>query len=124
MRSEERRYILESWNATQVSYPSVNVVTLFEEQAHKQSETVAAVFAEQHISYGELNRRANQLAHHLRSLGVGPDVLVGLSVPRSLDLGNWLARYPQGRGSLCATGSGFQPSDWPLCCEMQASRSC
>ncbi|KYF67459.1 AMP-binding protein, partial [Sorangium cellulosum] len=44
------------------------------------------VFEGQRLTYSELNERANQLAHHLRSLGVGPEVLVGLCVERSLEL--------------------------------------
>src|SRR6185436_4069831 len=49
-------------------------------------QTPAIVFDDQSISYSELNRRANQLAHYLRSLGVGPDVPVGICLDRSLDL--------------------------------------
>jgi len=50
------------------------------------SDQVAVVFEQQTLTYGELNRRANQLAHHLRELGVGPDVLVALFVERSLEM--------------------------------------
>src|SRR5262249_31258378 len=56
---------------------------LFEAQAERTPEAVAVVCGEQALTYRELNRRANRLAHHLRGLGVGPDVPVGLYVGRS-----------------------------------------
>jgi len=59
---------------------------LFEEQVEKTPEAVAAIFAGEQLTYRELNRRANQLAHYLRSLGVGAEVLVGICVERSLEM--------------------------------------
>jgi amino acid adenylation domain-containing protein/thioester reductase-like protein len=59
---------------------------LIEQQAQQTPESVAIAFEQQQISYGQLNRRANQLAHHLRSLGVAPGVLVSLCVERSIDM--------------------------------------
>ena len=59
---------------------------MIEAQAARTPDRVAVVVAQQHLTYGELNRRANQLARHLRGLGVGPDVLVGLLTERSLDM--------------------------------------
>ena len=59
---------------------------LFEARAAEMPEAVAVSDAESCLSYGELNTRANQLAHHLQSLGVGPNVLVGLCVQRSVEL--------------------------------------
>ncbi|MGK3966667.1 amino acid adenylation domain-containing protein [Sorangium sp. So ce118] len=78
---------LEAWNDTAADRPSDELVhELFEAQAERTPEAVAVVFGAQSLTYRELNRRANQLAHHLRSLGVGPEVLVGLCVERSLDM--------------------------------------
>jgi amino acid adenylation domain-containing protein len=59
---------------------------LFEVQAGRTPDQVAVVFEQQTLTYGELNRRANQLAHHLRELGVGPEVLVAVFVERSLEM--------------------------------------
>ena len=59
---------------------------LIEEQTRRTPDQVAVVFERQTWTYGELNRRANQLAHHLRQTGVGPDVLVALFVERSLEM--------------------------------------
>jgi amino acid adenylation domain-containing protein/thioester reductase-like protein len=59
---------------------------LIESQAHRTPQSVAIVFEQQQISYGQLNHRANQLAHHLRHLGVAPGVLVGLCVERSIEM--------------------------------------
>ncbi|WP_286953190.1 AMP-binding protein, partial [Pseudomonas sp. UBA7336] len=59
---------------------------LFEQQAARQPQAPALTFAERTLSYAELNVEANRLAHHLRGLGVGPDVLVGIAAERSVDM--------------------------------------
>src|SRR5581483_4078832 len=75
------------WNNTSREYPRYSCVhQLFEEQAARRGDCVAVAFDDQKLSYAELNRRANQLARYLRERGVGPDVLVGLCVERSLDM--------------------------------------
>ncbi len=83
----ERRQLLVQWNDTKVDYPPCACIQEpFEVQAAQTPDRVAVVFERQTLSYGELNRRANQLAHHLKGLGVGPNVLVGLCVKRSLEM--------------------------------------
>ena len=83
----ERRQILVEWNATGAPYPQDKCVhELFEAQAAKTPDAVAVVFGEEEVSYGELNTRANRLAHRLRKLGIGPEVLVGLFVERSVEM--------------------------------------
>ncbi len=78
---------LAAWNTTQQDYRrDVYVPQLVASQAHMTPEAVALVVDDQPLKYRELNRRANQLAHHLHTLGVGPNVLVGLCVERSFDL--------------------------------------
>ena len=83
----ERRRILVEWNATQAPYPHDKCVhELFEEQVAKTPDVVAVIFEEEEVSYGELNARANRLAHRLRKLGVGPEMLVGLFIERSVEM--------------------------------------
>ena len=83
----ERRRVVYEWNDTAVDYPADKCVhELFEEQALKSPEAVAVVFEEQELSYGELNRRANRLAHYLRQLGVRPDARVAICVERGLEM--------------------------------------
>ena len=83
----ERRQELDEWNRTGREYPKDKCVHhLFEEQAQRTPGSVAAVFESRELTYGELNRRANQLAHHLLAAGVGPGALVGLRVERSLEM--------------------------------------
>jgi amino acid adenylation domain-containing protein/FkbH-like protein/non-ribosomal peptide synthase protein (TIGR01720 family)/FkbM family methyltransferase len=82
----EQQQLLVEWNDTQVDYPQDKCIhQLFEEQVERTPDAVAVVFEQQQLTYSELNCRANQLAHYLRSFGVGADVLVGICVERSLD---------------------------------------
>ena len=87
LQVDERHRVLTEWNRTQTEFPPVaSLQHLFEAQAEQTQEAAAVVFEGQQLSYGELNRRANQLAHHLQSLGVGPESRVGLYVERSLEM--------------------------------------
>ncbi|BAY50137.1 amino acid adenylation domain-containing protein (plasmid) [Scytonema sp. HK-05] len=82
----EQQQLLVEWNDTQADYLQHKCIhQLFEEQVERIPDAVAVVFGNQQLTYGELNSRANQLAHYLKSLGVGADVLVGLYVERSLE---------------------------------------
>jgi len=83
----ERRQILEEWNETEAEYPRERCVhELFEEQVERSPEAVALVYEDRQLSYGELNARANRLARHLRSLGVGPECRVAICLERSVEL--------------------------------------
>ncbi|MDQ2903651.1 MAG: amino acid adenylation domain-containing protein [Chloroflexota bacterium] len=85
--TEMEQLQLTAWNATRQDYPrNTCVPQLVAKQAAATPDAVALVAGDQALSYGELNRRANQLAHYLQTLGVGPNVLVGLCVERSLDM--------------------------------------
>ncbi|MFC4159172.1 amino acid adenylation domain-containing protein [Chitinimonas lacunae] len=78
---------LAAWNETARDYPHDRCTyQLFEAQAAERPDAVAVLFGEQTLSYSELNRRANRLAHHLVGLGVGPDTLVALCLDRSLEM--------------------------------------
>jgi len=84
---EELRRVLYDWNATDLDYPyELTLADLFERQAARSPETTAICDEQAQITYGELDKRANQMAHYLRSLGVGPGTLVGVSLPRCIDL--------------------------------------
>ena len=79
--------LLVTWNATACAYPDDRCVhQLFEEQALLQPDAIALVHEDSQLSYGELNRRANRLAHCLRARGVGADVRVGVCMERSPEL--------------------------------------
>ncbi|KAF9555870.1 hypothetical protein EC968_008600, partial [Mortierella alpina] len=81
---EERRLLLEDWNATRESYPDeLCLHQLFEQQVERTPEAVAIVHGDLSLTYDELNTRANFLAHRLIDLGVKPDTLVAICVERS-----------------------------------------
>ncbi len=83
----ERKLILSEWNDTGREYPRNKCIfELFESQAERNPEAIALVFESERLTYKELNKRANQLAHHLRKLGVGPEVLVGICLERSVEM--------------------------------------
>jgi amino acid adenylation domain-containing protein len=82
----ERRQVLQEWNRTRVEYGQRCAHELFEEQVGRTPAAVAVEYEGKQLTYAELNRRANQLAHHLRSLGVGPEVRVGICMERSLEM--------------------------------------
>ena len=84
--AEERESILAGWNATGREVLPGSLPFLFAAQAGKRPDATAVVFERGRLSYGELDRRSNQLAHHLRGLGVGPETVVGLCLERSLEL--------------------------------------
>ncbi|HZF07810.1 MAG TPA: amino acid adenylation domain-containing protein, partial [Thermoanaerobaculia bacterium] len=86
----ERRQVVVEWNRTAVDWGPVRPAhELFREQAERTPEAVAVVAGadgERCLSYGELDRQAGRLARHLRTLGVGPEVRVGLCLPRGPEL--------------------------------------
>ncbi|MCL5996769.1 MAG: amino acid adenylation domain-containing protein [Chloroflexi bacterium] len=83
----ERQQVLVVWNDTAAAYPSeLCAHQLFEIQAQLHPNAPALLFKGAVMTYGELDRRANQLAHYLRSLGVGPEKLTGICVERSPEM--------------------------------------
>jgi amino acid adenylation domain-containing protein len=87
LRDEEQEQILVHWNSTAVEYPRGKCLRqLFEEQVDRTPEAVAIVFEEEQLTYKDLNDKAQRLANHLKTLGVGPESLVGLCVERSLEM--------------------------------------
>ncbi|NEO15578.1 MAG: amino acid adenylation domain-containing protein [Moorea sp. SIO3E8] len=87
MTEPELDQILVQWNNTRTDYPNDKCIhQLFEEQVENNPNAIAVVFEEQKLTYGELNSKANQLAHYLQTLGVEPDVPVGICLERSLEM--------------------------------------
>jgi amino acid adenylation domain-containing protein len=83
----ERRQLLSAWNATTVPYPREQCMhELFEAQVIRTPQATAVEYEGTTLTYAELNRQANQLAHHLRARGVEPDARVGICLDRSLEL--------------------------------------
>lgn len=83
----ERHQVLVEWNSTGADFPRDRMIhELFESQAERSPEAVAVVFGQRQISYGELDRRASQLAACLRDRGVGPESLVAICIDRSLEM--------------------------------------
>ncbi len=84
---DEQRQLVDGWNQTGSEYPrDACIHHLFEEHAAATPDAIAVELGEERLTYGELNGRANRLAHHLKRMGVGPEVVVGLCLDRSTDL--------------------------------------
>jgi len=102
---DERARILYDWNATERDHDTGTCVPqLFEQRAGRTPDAVAVAAGEQRLSYTELNERANQLAHFLRGLGVGPESRVGVCLERSPDLLVALL-------AVLKAGGGYVPAD-------------
>ncbi|MEQ1862554.1 MAG: amino acid adenylation domain-containing protein [Chthoniobacteraceae bacterium] len=87
LTADEQRQLIREWNPrATVDAPEKTLHQLFAGQAARTPDAVAVCCDDARLTYAELDRRAAQLAHHLRALGVGPEVIVGLCVERSLDL--------------------------------------
>jgi non-ribosomal peptide synthetase component F len=87
LSEREQRQLLIEWNDTRADYPSDRCIhQLFEAQVERTPDAIAVVFEDQKLTYRELNKRANQVAHYLQKLGVKPEVLVGICTERSLSM--------------------------------------
>jgi surfactin family lipopeptide synthetase C len=106
----ERRQLLVEWNQTETSYPRDKCIhELFESQADETPDALAVVFQDQQLTYRELNRRANQLAYHLKKLGAGPEAPIGICLERSVEM-------LVGLLAILKAGGAYQPLD-PACPE-------
>jgi amino acid adenylation domain-containing protein len=122
MTESQLNQVLYEWNQTRVDVPDTSTHKLFEQQVERDPEAVAVVGGGASLTYGELNRRANQVAHFLRRHGVGPEVLVGVCLRRSPQLvvallGVWKAggayvpldsEYPEERLSFMVSDAGVR----------------
>jgi surfactin family lipopeptide synthetase C len=83
----ERQQILYEWNDTSAPFPEDKCVhQIFESQVERTPKATALIFENEQLSYQELNRRANQLAHYLRGKGAGPEVVIGLLLEHSWEM--------------------------------------
>jgi len=83
---QERHQILVEWNDTAHPLPETTLPELFESQVTKTPDATAVVFENTSLTYAQLNARANQLAHYLIKLGIGPKDIVAIALPRSLEM--------------------------------------
>ncbi len=87
LKDEERQQLLVEWNDTRIEFPERQAVhELFEIQAARTPDAIALVCGSERLTYQQLNQRANQLAHYLRRLGVGPEQRVGICLPRTAEM--------------------------------------
>src|SRR5205823_11403866 len=87
LSESESRQLLVEWNNTAAEFSdNACIHELFETQVARTPDAIAAEFQGQQLTYRELNSRGNQLAHYLKKQGVGPEVLVGICVERSLEM--------------------------------------
>jgi amino acid adenylation domain-containing protein len=108
LSGSEINQLLVDWNSTGRHYPDGQCVhELFEMQAAQTPDAVALRFQDQALTYAELNARANQLAHRLRAMGVGPDRLVGICVQRSVEMVVGLLGILKAGGAYVPLDAGY-----------------
>jgi amino acid adenylation domain-containing protein len=105
MSDTEKRRVLVELNDTSADYPQDRCLhELFDDQVRRAPDAIAAIFRGQELSYGELSARANRVAWHLASMGVGPDVMAGIFLDRGFDL-------PVGLLGILKAGGAYLPLD-------------
>jgi len=105
LTESETNLLLSEWNHTKIDYPSNKCVhELIEDQVNLNPDSLAVRFKERQLTYKELNEKANQLGHYLRKMGVGPDVLVGIHMERSVEM-------VVGILGILKAGGGYLPLD-------------
>ncbi|RAT01213.1 non-ribosomal peptide synthetase, partial [Bacillus cereus] len=100
----EKNTVLEKWNGGFQIVPEMTLSQLFEKQAHINPNAIAVVFENKKLTYEELNRKANKIARFLIAKGIGPDQLVALAMPRSLNMVVSLL-------AVLKAGAGYLPLD-------------
>ena len=111
LSESEQHQLLVEWNDTASAYPTDKCIhQLFEEQVERTPLAVAVIFKDRQLTYEQLNLRANQLAHHLRTLGVGPEVLVGICLERSIEMVVGLLGILKAGGAYVPLDPNYPPS--------------
>ena len=124
LSAAERHTILREWNDTARPIPSATLPELFAAQAARTPDAVAVVFEDETLTYAQLDARANQLAHHLQSLGVGPEVVVGLCVERSLEMIVGLLGILKAGGAYLPLDPAYPPERLAFMLEDAAAPCC
>lgn len=109
LTSNEQEEIIGGWNATTGPCPAASAHELFETRSAQAPDAVAVVHENAELTYGELNKRANKLAHCLRAHGVGPDILVGLLADRSPEMIVGLLAVLKAGGAYVPLDPGYPP---------------
>ncbi len=108
LTAAERQQLFGEWNATAADYPRERCLPrLFEEQVARTPQATALVFDDRELTYEQLNARADRLAAQLREYGVGPDVLVGVCLERSLDMMVGLLAIHKAGGAYVPLDPGY-----------------
>jgi amino acid adenylation domain-containing protein len=110
MQAKEREQLLVQWNCTQHEYDQeVCVHELFAQQVRRTPGAVAVVYADQSLTYAELNSKSNQLAWYLRKRGIGPDQRVGICMERSLEMVVGMLGILKAGGAYVPLDPGYPP---------------
>jgi len=121
----QRRQILDNWSSAKAEYPqSLCLHQLFEAQVEKTPDAVAVTFEDKNLSYRELNRRANQVAHYLLALGIRPDDRVAVCVERGLEMVVGLLGILKAGGAYIRWTLAIPPTAWAICWPTAARWRC
>ena len=119
----ERHQLLVEWNSTRFNFPQQCCLhELFEVQVERTPDALAMVFEDQCLTYGQLNSRANQLAHYLTQRGVGPEKLVGICLERSVEMVVGLLGILKAVAPMCRWTQRIQANASHSCWKMLRSR--
>jgi amino acid adenylation domain-containing protein len=110
LTSDQRDQLVSHWNQTSVAGESgLCLHQLFERQAERTPDASAVIFDQEQLTYGELNARSNRLANYLRRIGVGPEVLVGLLMERSVEMITSMLGILKAGGAYLPLDPAFPP---------------
>ena len=115
LEQEERQQILVEWNDTACEVPHTTLPALFEAQVERSPEAIALLFEESTLTYAQLNAQANRLAHFLIGEGIGPENLVALALPRSIEMVVGLLGILKAGVRICPWTRIILQSGWPSC---------